>query len=212
MKTLVSLLLILMVFGMIKAQTIGHLHYQLEFSSNNPAMPIIEGSYMDFYFTPQSTRMDLNMGALMKLNTIVDLKKEKGIMLMEIMGIKNAKELNWANDVSGASLPKITVTNETKTIIGFLCTKIIAKDEKGAESILWITKDLKAYLKGQNQFGSTPFEGVPLEFNSEANGMKTHFIATEFKDYVDSQMFSLEIPGDYPLMTEEDFKNLGLNP
>lgn len=53
MKTLLSLLLILMAFGMVKAQTTGHLHYQLEFSTDNPdleiIMPLVEGSYMDFY-------------------------------------------------------------------------------------------------------------------------------------------------------------------
>lgn len=64
MKTLFSLLFILMVFGMIKVQTNVHLHYQLEFSGNNRAMPIIEGSYMDFYFTPESTQMYLNWDRL----------------------------------------------------------------------------------------------------------------------------------------------------
>ncbi|MBA5628216.1 hypothetical protein [Moheibacter lacus] len=79
MKTLLLLLLILMVFGMIKAQNTGHLHYQLEFSSNNHDMHSIEGSYMDFYFTPESTRMYWNRGSFMRLNTIIVLKNEKGI-------------------------------------------------------------------------------------------------------------------------------------
>lgn len=217
MKTLFTLLFILVVAGMIKAQGSGHLHYQLELSSDNPdmalALPMMEGSTMGFYFSADKTRVYMVMGSFMVMNTVVDLKKDKGLMLMEIMGNKTATELNLPADGSDSpsSKPETTVTRETKSILGFNSSKIIVKDDKGMESIIWITRELTAPLKGQNQFGNTDFDGVPMEFTTANNGMNIHFIATEFNKNPDPKIFNIDIPEGYTRMTEEDWKSSGFD-
>lgn len=215
MKQLLILLFFLAVSGMAKAQHTGHLQYKMEFSSDNPDMamtlPMMAGSKMDLYFMPEKSKIEMIMGTFMKLNTTVDLKKQKGLMLMEIMGNKTATELDIsnANNPENTSNPKIIVTNETKTIIGFNCAKIIAQDGDGSEVTLWVTKELQATLNGQKQFGNTKIEGVPLEFSTLNNGMTIHFIATKFDAHVDANIFSLQIPQGYTIVTEEELKNMG---
>lgn len=126
-------------------------------------------------------------------------------------GYKTATEINLSNSstAENAAYPKIIVGNETKTIIGFNCTKISTKGEDGAEATLWVTKELIAPLKGQQQFGNIEIEGVPLEFSTINNGMTIHFIATKFDANVDPNVFSMEIPQGYTIVTEEELKNMG---
>ena len=74
------------------------------------------------------------MGTFMKMNTTVDVKTQKGLLLMEVMGSKRASEINLSDDnTENTTAPKTIVTNETKTIIGYKCTKIIAQGEDGSE-------------------------------------------------------------------------------
>lgn len=214
MKQLLTLLLIVVLTAMAKAQTTGHLQYEMEFSSDNPdmamALPMMAGSTMDLYFMPEKSKLEMVMGTFMKMNTTVDVKTQKGLMLMEVMGNKSATEINLSNaNAENATEPKIVVTNETKTIIGYNCTKIIVQGEDGSEATLWVTKELMAALKGQKQFGNTEIEGVPLEFNAINNGMTVHFTATKFDGNVDANIFSMEVPQGYTIVTEEELKSMG---
>lgn len=214
MKQLLTLLLIVVLSAMAKAQTTGHLQYEMEFSSDNPdmamALPMMAGSTMDLYFMPEKSKLEMVMGTFMKMNTTVDVKTQKGLMLMEVMGNKSATEINLSNaNAENATEPKIVVTNETKTIIGYNCTKIIVQGEDGSEATLWVTKELMAALKGQKQFGNTEIEGVPLEFNAINNGMTVHFTATKFDGNVDANIFSMEVPQGYTIVTEEELKSMG---
>ena len=214
MKQLLTLLLIFAISAMTKAQTAGHLQYEMEFSSDNPdmamALPMMAGSTMDLYFMPEKSKLEMVMGTFMKMNTTVDVKTQKGLMLMEVMGNKTATEINISNaNAENATEPKIVVTNETKTIIGYNCTKIIVQGEDGSEVTLWVTKELMAALKGQKQFGNNEIEGVPLEFNAINNGMTVHFTATKFDANVDANIFSMEVPQGYTIVTEEELKSMG---
>ncbi len=214
MKQLLTLFFILVVSGIANAQSTGHLHYEMEFSSDNPdmatALPMMAGSTMDLYFMPEKSKLEMVMGTFMKMNTTVDVKTQKGLMLMEVMGNKSATEINLSNaNAENATEPKTIVTNETKSIIGYNCTKIIVQGEDGSEVTLWVTKELVAPLKGQKQFGNTEIEGVPLEFNAINNGMTVHFTATKFDGNVNANTFNLEIPEGYTMVTEEELKNMG---
>ena len=214
MKQLLTLFFIVVTSAMTKAQTTGHLQYEMEFSSDNPdmamALPMMAGSKMDLYFMPEKSRLEMVMGRFMKMNSTVDVNTQKGMLLMEVMGNKTATEINLSNAIAeNTTEPKTTVTNETKTIIGFNCTKIIVQGEDGSEATLWVTKELMAALKGQKQFGNTEIEGVPLEFYTLTNGMTIHFTATNFDGNVNANIFSMEIPEGYKMVTEEELKNMG---
>ena len=131
-------------------------------------------------------------------------------MLMEIMGNKTATELDLSKtDKEEKAEPTVEVTSETKDIVGYKCTKTIVRDADGNEAIMWIASDLKASLKGQQQFGNSKVNGVPLEFSTVNNGMTIHFIATKFTKKVDKKAFSLKIPEGYTTVSEDDLKNMG---
>ncbi|MNU69711.1 hypothetical protein D3C71_591020 [compost metagenome] len=217
MKQLLLSILFLATVGMSVAQTKGQITYSMDFSSDNPdmavALPMMQGSTLELYFMPGKSKVDLIMGTFMKMNTIVDIKSDKGLMLMEMMGSKMATELkkiSAAKTEENAAAPKVEVTTETKEIIGFKCTKTIIRDSEGGETIMWVAKDLKTSLQGQQQFSAKGIEGAPLEFSTEKNGMTIHFIATKFQGSVDKKIFSLKIPDGYTVMTEEELKNMGM--
>lgn len=63
-------------------------------------------------------------------------------------------------------------TSETSTILGYLCTRYIVKDEKeGTETSLWCTKSISNasasvmvyFLESMTHYGVTGIEGLPLK-------------------------------------------------
>ena len=185
MKHLLLSILFLAVAGTSIAQKTGQISYALDFSSDNPdmamAIPMMQGSTMELCFMPNKSKIDMTMGTFMKMNTVADTKTNKGLMLMEIMGNKTATELDLSKtDKEEKPEPTVEVTSETKDIVGFKCTKTIARDAEGNEMIMWVATDLKASLKGQQQFGNGKINGVPLEFTTVNNGMTIHFLATKY--------------------------------
>lgn len=216
MKHLLLSILFLAVVGTSIAQTTGQISYSMDFASDNPdmamALPMMQGSTMELYFMPDKSKIEMTMGTFMKMNTVADVKANKGLMLMEIMGNKTATELTDLSkaDKEKTEEPKVEVTSETKDIVGYKCTKTIVRDADGNEAIMWIATDLKASLQGQQQFGgSSKINGVPLEFSTVNNGMTIHFIATKFTKKVDKKAFAMAIPEGYTKVSEEDLKNMG---
>ncbi len=214
MKKLLLSFLLFIVIKVSMAQSTGQVTYKLDFSSDNPdmamALSMMEGSTMDLYFMPQKAKMNMTMGSFMIMNTIVDVKADKSLLLMEIMGQKTATENKLsapAND-SKKEEPKIEYSSETKEIIGFTCKKATIKTEEG-DVIMWIAADLKASLDGFEQFTVKGLKGIPLEFSTTNNGMNIHFVATKFEKTVDEKIFDQKIPEGFKLMSAEDLKNMG---
>lgn len=215
MKHLLLSILFLAVVGTSIAQTTGQISYSMDFASDNPEMAMaigmMQGSTMEMYFKPDKSKIEMTMGTFMKMNTIADVKANKGLMLMEVMGNKSATELDLSKaETEKKEEPKVEVTSETKEIIGYQCTKTIVRDADGNEAVMWVAKDLKASLKGQQQFGNSKIEGVPLEFSTVNNGMTIHFVATKFTKKVDKKAFEMKIPEGYTKVSEEDLKNMGM--
>lgn len=213
MKHSLLSILFLAVVGTSIAQTTGQISYSMDFSSDNPdmamAIPMMQGSTMELFFIPEKSKIDMTMGTFMKMNTIVDTKANKGLMLMEVMGSKSATEMKDISKAENTEEPKVEVTSETKDIVGYKCTKTISRDADGNETIMWIATDLKASLKGHQQFGNSKLAGVPLEFSTVNNGMSIHFVATKYTKKVDKKIFSMAIPEGYTVVSEEDLKNMG---
>lgn len=216
MKHLLLSILFLAVVGTSIAQTTGQISYSLDFASDNPdmamALPMMQGSTMELYFMPEKSKIEMTMGTFMKMHTVADVKANKGLMLMEIMGNKTATELTDLTKAEKEKTeePKVEVTSETKDIVGYKCTKTIVRDADGNEMIMWVATDMKASLAGQQQFGGAKISGVPLEFSTVNNGMTIHFIATKFNKKVDKKTFNMTIPDGYTKVSEEDLKNMGM--
>ncbi len=215
MKQLFFSLLLLIVIKTASAQTTtGRVTYKMDISSDNPDMAMattmMDGSVMDLFFSPDKSKMSMTLGMFMTMNTVVDVKADKSLMLMEVMGNKSAIETKLSELAKDAKKEdtKIETTTETKEIIGFKCKKAILKTEDGVEMIMWYTTDLIAALEGFQQFNTKGINGVPLEFATEQQGLKMHFTATKFEKTVDEKIFSLTIPEGYTLMSLDDLKNM----
>jgi GLPGLI family protein len=215
MKHLLLSILFLATIGNSIAQTKGQVTYALDFSSDNPEMAMMlsmmQGSTMEMYFMPKKSRIEMSMGTFIKMNTVMDAKADKGLLLMEMMGNKTATETKISEMKEGEKAPeiKVEVTTETKEIIGFKCIKTILRDSEGKETIMWIVTDLKADLKGHQQFGNAPISGVPLEFSTTVNGMTIHFVASKFEGSVDKKIFSTKVPEGYKIVSAEELKMMG---
>ncbi len=212
-----QLLLSFLLFVTVKAataQATGQISYKMDFSSDNPDMAMatsmMEGSTMDLFFIPGKSKVDVKMAALMDMSTITDVKADKALMLMSMMGSKIAVETKLSKDDKEAKPEvKAKLTTETKEIIGFKCTKATVQTEDGKELTIWFTTDLNASLAGLEQFSNLGVKGVPLEFATEQNGMNIKFVATKFEKKVDEKIFSLAIPEGYTLMSEEELEKMG---
>lgn len=214
MKRLLSIVLFLISFVNLLAQSRGKIAYKIEFTSDKPemamALPMMQGSTMELAFMPEKARANIMMGVFMKMNTITDSKTQKGLLLMEMMGNKTATPIDISN--KNSDVPKLTVvksTNETKDILGFKCTKTILKDENGNEFTIWASKDLKGSFKGIQQLEQFPVDGVPLEFTFDSNRMKAYFVATKFDKDVDEAMFKQDIPEGFTLVKEDELASMG---
>jgi hypothetical protein len=97
MKHLLLSILFLAVAGTSIAQKKGQISYSMDFASDNPemamALPMMQGSTMELYFMPDKSKIDMTMGTFMKMNTVVDVQADKGLLLMEMMGNKTDTEM-----------------------------------------------------------------------------------------------------------------------
>ena len=200
--------------------TEGYVKFDIEMSSDDPAMQsqmaMFEGSNMEMYFSPDFGRVEFAMGMLMNMKTVTNNKSEEGLILMSGMVGNKAIRLEKGDlDKAEEERPEVTVeaTNETKKILGYTCKKYILSTEEGVVVNYWTSDQIKAQTSG-NQYMNDQVSGFPMQFESEASGLKMTFTATEFKDnlkgYKAKELFSMEIPEGYEEMSTEDLKAMGM--
>ena len=215
MKKLFTFLLFAFFVVQFSAQTKGKLTYSIDFTSDKPemsaALPMMQGSGMEFFFTPDNTRANVTIGMMMTMNTIVDLKAKKGLMLMQMMGSKIATplDLSQPSPANISNYTKVDSKPETKDVLGFKAEKAVFKDQDGNNYTVWFTKSLKPNMDRIEQLNMFKVDGLPLEFEFEAQGMKSKFTATKFEKDVDNALFSLKIPEGFQEMSEEELSNMG---
>jgi GLPGLI family protein len=154
-------------------------------------------------------KMEQPMGMGMKQVTIMDNKQESGVLLMDMMGKKNAivmspekrKEFENNNDAAD-----IKYLNETKQIAGYTCKKAIIKPkDSDFEMVVFYTEDIKGIVHHQTK----GVKGFPLEYSINS-GMFTVQLTAEkvTKTKISDSEFS--IPPGYENITFEQFqKSIG---
>lgn len=191
--------------------TEGKVTYSIDYSSDNPEMAaylgMMTGSTMELSFMPGKSRVEMKMGAMGTVVTIADEKSKKTLSLTNAMGQKLAMEgaidesQNTQTTAKGFQFTKV---DETKTIAGFTCKKVIVTTQTGEEMIMWYTTDITAYSKGQ-QFYNGNIPGFPLEYSTTTQGMKMKFTATSVENKVsDKKIFDMKIPDGYTKKTQEE--------
>jgi hypothetical protein len=112
------------------------------------------------------------------MKVLVDLKGQLQYMLMTDeqggrTAMKSIRKAIPSEKEAGAKAPDITVTNETRTIEGRVCTKVVAKSTEGTWTG-WVAGDLKSPFADMARSigkdnermtkGGRGIQGMPLEY------------------------------------------------
>jgi hypothetical protein len=160
--------------------------------------------------TKSRTELNTGMGAQI---SIIDYSDKTVVNLIDMMGQKYAIKKTAADlekEFAKEPASKAVITNETKSIAGYVCKKAIVTTEADGEKTtyeVYYTPELGG--KGVN-FDNPLYkdiDGVLLEFSMKTPQLTMKFSATNVeKKSVAAKDF--EIPADYKITTEEELKTL----
>jgi len=208
------------VFGQITEAIISYeVNMESEDEMVQQQLAMMSGSTMKMSFQDKNFRVDMDMG-MMKNSTISNGKSDKTLMLLEIMGMKMAVPMskedidNAKDEEESEKEPTIERTNETKTIAGYECTKIIITDEDGLETIMYVTDKIKP-ANNKNKFSNDKINGFPLYMEIEQNkgGMEMTMTMSAVKvetKIKDKSLFDTKIPEGYDEKTMKEIEALGM--
>jgi len=145
------------------------------------------------------------------MHIVTDLKDKWSYMLMtDEQGKKTAmkshkKKMVMTDESAKKKEPTVTITSETRTIEGHLCTKVIAVSEDGTWTG-WVAKGLKGpftdILRSMAQRGDDShmramkgLDGMPLEFEwvpTDGKSRMVCYIKELHSGKVDPSVFSLD--------------------
>jgi GLPGLI family protein len=174
------------VAGMYCAQaqvTEGCITYNVDFQGL-PAeyASMFKGSELKVYFKDKKSRTEFT--SPMSSNTTVS-DETSTTNLVDAMGQKYFYKMSKAEmekENKGGTDPKITYTEEKKTIAGYECKKAIieAKNEKGETQKVdvWYTDKIKSSSAGKQAGQFKNLKGAPLEFAINQGQFKMQMTAT----------------------------------
>ncbi len=195
----------------------GVITYTMTYSSDDPEMQMafgmMENSTMTTYFMPNLSKVEINMGIMMQLETVVNSKKNKALMLMSGMGMNYAiqgkatefAELNSKSEVT----KQVTLMDEAKQIMGYNCKKAIINSSDGKMVEVWYTDEISAKVEGQ-QYYDTQIPGFSMEVNTSANGINISIAVSGISEEVSKNDFKMSIPEGYEKKTLKDLENMGM--
>lgn len=163
-----------------------------------------------FYFKHEKSRVEIKM-AMGSTVVISDAKTETSTTLMDYMGNKmaiNMTKEDVEKEKKSKTPPTVKMTNETKKIAGYLCTKALIIPEDTTENSpyeVWFTKE----IEGKNSFRSSieGIDGFLMEFKTRQNNLTMKMTCRSVESQkVDDALFV--IPTGYKPVTMEDLKNM----
>ncbi|HLP57019.1 MAG TPA: hypothetical protein VK151_18415 [Fluviicola sp.] len=190
----------------------GAVTYDMNFSSTNPEMGMISsmmaGSKMTMYFIPGKSRTDVSMGMMGTTTTVSDQKAKKSVSWVDMMGMKYATETVLEDNPEKPEGQTVEITEETKEILGYMCTKALITSPEAGVMTIWFTKELQAFTNGQNYYNSS-IPGFPLSISMTTNEISIDLMATKVEKKASKKLFSTKIPEGYELKTAEELKEMG---
>lgn len=189
--------------------------YEVKMDSDDPMisqqLSIMSGSSMTISFKESNFRQDMDMN-MMKTTTIHNAKKEQGILLIEMMGVKKAARIESLlnlekTDSSSTESSGFEISDETRTISGYECSKVIVEDSTGMEMIMFVTNELKAN-NNQNKYGNSKVKGFPLSIEIEMAQLSMTMTATEVLQKVKNSVFDTAIPDGYEETSSEELMKM----
>jgi GLPGLI family protein len=183
----------------------GRIVYSITYPKlDNPEMLGMLPKETTIYIKGDMTRVEANSGMGVKNITIANAKEKKATVLMDMLGQKFQMESSEADsdNENPYKNAKITITDETKMIAGYKCTKATVEVKDNGKVDVYFTKDLGVNSKN----ASGPFkqiDGAVLEYSMTQQGMEMKFSAsTVSKEKVADSKFI--IPEGYKKVTRDE--------
>ncbi len=180
------ILSVIAVAGMLTAQAQvkeGSITYSVNFEGLPPeAAGMMKGSELKVFFKEKKSRTEFT-SAFSSNTTISD--ENTTTTLVDAMGQKYFYKMNKAEmekENKKSPEPKITYTEEKKTIATYECKKAIieSKDEKGETHKIdvWYTDKIQSSSTGKSSGQFKNLKGAPLEFSMNQGQFKMQMSAT----------------------------------
>jgi GLPGLI family protein len=209
------LLTVVAIAGMFAAQAQikeGSVTYSITVEGMPPEQAaMMKGMELNMAFKNNKSRVEFTSPMMTSTTVSSD---DGSLTLMDGMGMKSFTKLSKADMEKESKKnpePKITYTEEKKTIATYECKKAIVevKDQKGETQKLNVWYCEKLPNNGGGRMGQFKgLKGAPLEFDSNQGGMKMKMTATKVSTspLADSQ-FILSTDG-YTEMKMEDLQKM----
>jgi hypothetical protein len=192
MKKLLPLTLLvsaLLAPGMLSAKTFeGTIKMQIT-DGRNKAMPL------DYSLKDGLLRTDIQAGEGMTMTAIMDFAKDEMLMLMPdqqmymVMPMKRAAAAAAGHTSEEPALEK---TGETETIIGYKCTKYLAKSKEAVTEI-WATEELGAFMGLGSAMGGPMGKGAAPQAWEKALVGKSFFPLRVISTAGTKQKFRMDV-------------------
>ncbi|MCC6724429.1 MAG: DUF4412 domain-containing protein [Saprospiraceae bacterium] len=182
-----------------------------------PEMAMLAGSTLNFYFSSEKQRMDMDMmGGMMKIQTIIPVKNPAdGAILMDMLGQKiqliGLKEEDMSQNYNIMNVDDMTEVKydekDKKEIAGYPCYKATVKLDNGMNMKYYITEKIQPPTGIKKKEGKLALKGYPLEMIIDAGeGVEMVFKATEVTNKLPEGVFN--VPEGYQKMTMEEFTEM----
>lgn len=190
-----TLLLTLFILNIASAQNFeGSIHYDIKVEGLSDKQMQQAGGMMPsgYVFSIYKNKMRLKLagGMLSMLGEMLIFPEKKETYLL-VKDKKIAYKMPYADDNSkgGKTEMKIEKTNETKSIAGYTCKKIIISEKNGSnKSEMWVTNEItmdhKAMLGSMSAQADLSIDydqigGAPLEITAKHDDTNVHITATK---------------------------------
>ena len=210
---LLVLLLMLSVFSFAqKTISEGTLVYDIVIQSGNkePKMAdALDGGTVTVYLKGSQSRSDM-VSSIGKESTIHDTKTGEAVILKEYSSQKlmiTLTKANWEEKNKSYNDIKFELTDETKTIAGYVCKKAIAKMPNGKSFTVYYAPDLSVTNKEYDAaFKNLP--GLAMQYESISANYKYTFTLSKINfEPVLASKFDFPKSG-YRVMTYEENKQV----
>ncbi len=196
----------------------GTVKFEMQADSEaNPEMAMLAGSTLNFYFSEEKQRMDMDMlGGMMKIQTIVPIKNPvESVVLMDMLGQKiqliGMKEEDMSKSYNIMNVDDMQDVkydeNDKKDIAGYPCYKATVTMDNGMTMKYYITEKIQPPTGMKKKDKKLTLKGYPLEMViSAGEGMDMVFKATEVSNKLPEGAFT--VPEGYQKMTMEEFQEM----
>lgn len=199
--------LILLIGSTVVAQDSYKINYEIELvdtgEMDEMTAAMMQDMTMMLAFEGELSRVDMNM-SMMNMSTRMNASQKKGIVLMEMMGMKTATMTDEeAFDESKQPEVDVRKTGKTKSIAGYKCQQAFVKAKDATEEQeVWYTDKIKIQGTGTD-YTYQGLDGFPLEMIVDDGQMKMRMTATSVStDKMGSDYFSTAVPAGYTIQEE----------